>query len=68
MGDREESGDQESAVRTSSGGTEWFGIGRELRQGCIFSPSFFNVYADDIMREALEGFDGGVEFGGVKLC
>ena len=59
--------DQESAVRTSSGDTEWFAIGRGLRQGCILSPSFFNVYAEDIMRDALEGFQGGVKIGGVKL-
>ena len=59
--------DQESAVRTSSGDSEWFGIGRGLRQGCILSPSFFNVYSEDIMREALEDFEGGVKFGGVKI-
>ena len=31
------------------------------------SPSFFNVYSEDIMREALESFDGGVKFGGTKI-
>ena len=59
--------DQESAVRTANGDTEWFQIGRGLRQGCILSPSFFNVYAEDIMREALEGVDSGVRFGGVNV-
>jgi hypothetical protein len=56
--------DQESAVRTSNGNTDWFKIERGVRQGCILSPSFFNVYAEEIMREALEGFSGGVKFGG----
>jgi len=59
--------DQESAVRTTNGDTEWFSIGRGLRQGCILSPSFFNVYSEEIMREALEGFEGGVKFGGRKI-
>ena len=59
--------DQESAVRTSGGNTDWFSIGRGLRQGCILSPSLFNVYSEDIMREALEGFEGGVSFGGQRI-
>ena len=56
--------DQESAVRTSNGDTEWFKIGRGLRQGCILSPSLFNIYSEDIMRDALDGFIGGIKFGG----
>ena len=40
---------------------------RGLRQCCILSPSFFNLYSEDIMREALEGLDGGIKFGGVKV-
>ena len=59
--------DQESAVRTGVGNTEWFSIGRGLRQGFILSPSLFNVYSEDIMREALEGFEGLVRFGGERI-
>ncbi|XP_072046909.1 uncharacterized protein [Amphiura filiformis] len=59
--------DQESAVRTSNGNTEWFKIGRGLRQGCILSPNLFNIYSEDIMREALDGFTGGVKFGGSSI-
>jgi len=59
--------DQESCVRTSGGNTEWFTLGRGLRQGCILSPSFFNIYSEEIMREALEEFEGGISFGGVKI-
>jgi hypothetical protein len=58
---------QESAVRTNGGNTEWFSIGRGLRQGCILSPSLFNIYSEEIMREALEGFEGGVRFGGMMI-
>ena len=59
--------DQEATVRTSNGNTEWFGIGRGVRQGCILSPNLFNIYSEDIMRNALEGFNGGVKFGGKKI-
>ena len=58
---------QEATVRTSNGNTEWFGIGRGVRQGCILSPNLFNIYSEDIMRKALEGFKGGVKFGGKKI-
>ena len=58
--------DQESAVRTGVDNTEWFSIGRGLRQGCILSLSLFNVYSED-MREALHGFEGGVHFGGERI-
>ena len=39
-------------------------IGRGLGQGCILSPSLFNVYSEYIMREALRGFVRGVRFVG----
>ena len=54
---------QESAVRTSKGDTDWFKIGSGVRQGCILSPQLFNIYAESIMREALEEFQGGVKIG-----
>jgi len=57
---------QESAVRTYNGNTEWFKIGRGVRQGCILSPCLYNLYAEDIMRVALEEKDWGVKIGGVK--
>ena len=59
--------DQKSAVRAGVGSTEWFSIGMGPRQGCILSPSLFNVYSEDIMREALHGFEGGVRFGGERI-
>ena len=41
-----------SKVRTGHGTTDWFQIGKEVRQGCIFSPCLFNFYAEYIMRNA----------------
>ena len=41
---------QESTVRTGHGTTDWFQIGKGVRQGCILSPCLFNLYAEYIMR------------------
>ena len=46
---------QEATVRTGRGTTDWFQIGKGVRQGCILSPCLFNVYAEYIMR------NGGLE-------
>ena len=43
---------QEATVRTGHGTTDWFQIGKGVRQGCILSPCLFNLYADYIMRNA----------------
>uniref|UniRef100_A0A4W2HNG7 RNA-directed DNA polymerase n=1 Tax=Bos indicus x Bos taurus TaxID=30522 RepID=A0A4W2HNG7_BOBOX len=44
--------DQEATVRTGYGTTDWFQIGKGVRQGCILSPYLFNFYAEYIMRNA----------------
>ena len=41
---------QEATVRTGHGTTDWFQIGKGVRQGCILSP-LFNLYAEYIMRK-----------------
>ena len=37
---------QEATVRTGHGTTDWFQIGKGIRQGCILSPCLFNLYAE----------------------
>ena len=44
--------DQEATVRTGHGTTDWFQIGKGVRQGYILSPCLFNVYAEYITRNA----------------
>ena len=52
---------QEAAVRTGHG-TDWFQIGKGVRQGCILSPCLFNLYAEYIMRNAgLEEAQAGIK-------
>ena len=43
-------GGQEATVRTGHGTTDWFHIGKGVRQGCMLSPCLFNIYAEYIMR------------------
>ena len=44
--------DQEATVRTGHGTTDWFQIGKGIRQGCILSPCLFDLYAEYSMRNA----------------
>ena len=43
---------QEATVRTGQGTTDWFQIGKGVRQGCLLSPCLFNLYSEYIMRNA----------------
>ena len=43
---------QEATVRIGHGTTDWFQIGKGVRQGCILSPCLINFYAEYIMRNA----------------
>ena len=45
---------QEATVRTGHGTTDWFQIGKGVRQGFILSPCLFNFYAEYIMRNRLQ--------------
>ena len=54
--------DQEATVRTGHGTTDWFQIGKGVRQGCILSPCLFNLYAENIMRNSgLEEAQAGIK-------
>ena len=56
---------QEATVRTAHGTTDWFQIGKGVRQGCILSPCLFNLYAEYIMRSpGLEEAQAGIKIGG----
>ena len=53
---------QEATVRTGHRKTDWFQIGKGVRQGCILSPCLFNFYAEDIMKNArLEEPQAGIK-------
>ena len=53
---------QEATVRTGHGTTDWFQIGKGVRQGCILSLCLFNLYAEYIMRNAgLEEAQAGIK-------
>ena len=53
---------QEARVRTGHGTTDWFQIGKGVRQGCISSPFLFNLHTEYIMRNAgLEEAQAGIK-------
>ena len=59
---------QEVTVRAGHGTTDWFQIGKGVRQGCILSPSLFNLYAEYIMRKAeLEEAQAGIKIAGRNI-
>ena len=59
---------QEVTVRTGHGTTDWFQIGKGVRQGCILSPCLFNFYAEYIMRNTeLEETQAGIKIAGRNI-
>ena len=57
---------QEATVRTGHGTTEWFKIRRGVLQGCILSPSLFNLCAEYIMQNAgLDEAQAGIKIAGI---
>ena len=60
--------DQEATVRTGHGTTNWFQIGKGVHQGYIVSPCLFNLYAEDIMRNAgLDEAQAGIKIAGRNI-
>ena len=59
---------QDATVRTGHRTTDWFQIGKGVRQGCIFSPCLFNFYAEYIMRNTgLEAAQAGIKIVGRNI-
>ena len=59
---------QEATVRTGHGTTDWFQIGKGVRQGCMLSPCLFNLYAEYIMRNAgLDEAQAGIKIAGRNI-
>ena len=59
---------QEATVRTGQGTTDWFKIGKGIRQGCMLSPCLFNLYAEHIMRNAgLDEAQAGIKIAGRNI-
>ena len=57
---------QEATVRT--GTTDWFQVGKGVRQGCILSPCLFDLHAEYIMRNAgLEEAQAGIKIAGRNI-
>ena len=53
---------KEATIRTGLGTTDWFQIGKGIRQGCILSPCLFNLSVEYIMRNAgLEEAQAGIK-------
>ena len=59
---------QEATVRTRHRTTDWFQIGKGVRQGCILSPCLFNLYAEYIMRNAgVDEAQAGIKIAGRNI-
>ena len=59
---------QEATFRTGHGTTDLFQIEKGVRQGCIFSPCLFNLYAEYVMRNAgLHEAQAGIKIAGRNI-
>ena len=58
---------QEAVVRVAEGESQPGIIGRGVRQGCPLSPLLFSIYAEMMMKEAMEDIIEGVKVGGELL-
>ena len=59
---------QKATVRTGHRTTDWFQIGKVVRQGCTLSPCLFNFHAEYIMRNAgLDEAQAGTKISGRNI-
>ena len=58
----------EATVRTGHGTTDWFQIGKGVREDCILSPCLFNLYAEYVRRNAgLDEAQAGIKIAGRNI-
>jgi len=50
-----------TTVMVGNNYSEWFESTVGVRQGCILSPTLFNLFLERIMQDALENFSGGIK-------
>ena len=59
---------QEATIRTGHGTTDWFQIGKGVRQDCLLSPCLFTLYAEHIMRNAgLDELQAAIKIAGRSI-
>ena len=59
---------EETTVRTRHWTTDWFQIGKGVRQGWILSPCLFNFYAEHIIQNAsLDEAQAGIKIAGRNI-
>ena len=58
---------QEATVRTGNRTTNWFQIGKGVRQSCILSPCLFNLYSEYIMRNVLDEAQAEIKIAGRNI-
>ena len=59
---------EEATVRIGHGTTDWFQIGKGVRQGCILSPCLFDLQSKDMMgNSGLDETQAGIKFAGRNI-
>ena len=58
---------QKTVVKVQQEFSDESDIGRDVRQGCCMSSLLFNIYAEAMMAEAMEGIEEGIKIGGNLL-
>ena len=58
---------QKTTVRTGYGIRGWFQIGKGVHHGCILSPCLFSLYAEYIMKHALDEVQAGIKIARINF-